>query len=107
MLGRAGRPCVRTSSPGADRRAGTLREGYTGHPITSGEVVLGHFTQGVTFKVAFATRPDASGRFRFDGVQTPEHLSLRWKPDEGDRRSTSPAPSGLISGTFGLTLYGP
>jgi hypothetical protein len=74
---------------------GTMVEGYSGRPLTTGEVILGHGLGG-RFRIAFAARPDASGRFRFDGVHATELLSVQWKPDEAAKKTALEVPPHLL-----------
>jgi hypothetical protein len=74
-----------TPTPGPVSVVGVLRDGYTGHPITSGEVVL-EDRMRPPYDIVQRARPDAEGRFKFAKVDTAERLSVGWKADEAAKK---------------------
>jgi hypothetical protein len=79
-----------TPTPAPVVVSGSLQEGYTGRPITTGEVVLGGYAGPKREYTIFATAAlDAGGRFRFEPVahraDMPHSLDLEWTPGHAGR----------------------
>ncbi|HVR42646.1 MAG TPA: hypothetical protein VMS56_04305 [Thermoanaerobaculia bacterium] len=77
---------------------GSLEEGFSDEPVTTGEAVLLDYDTDYGRRIGWRSRLDGQGRFRFDGVKWDEHvrtLELRWKREKGSDEELEPVRTEL------------